>query len=151
VVAREFDMVAAVFRLCLGGVLKAFPDLKFIMNHFGGGISAIMDRMDLYVEICGDDFYDGEPLITRPWNDYFDQLYFNMAGRGRSIATVKCALTNISPDKLMFASDWPYNFEETPEGCRGYIEDIRGLDLPTEDIEAMLGGNAARLLGLGEA
>ena len=104
--------------------------------------------MDLYVGLCGDDFFAGEPLITRPWNDYFDKLYFNMAGRGRSIATVKSALSNISPDKLMFGSDWPYNYEETPEDCAGYIEDISKLDISARDIQAMLGGNAAELLGL---
>jgi predicted TIM-barrel fold metal-dependent hydrolase len=49
---------------------------------------------------------------------------------------------------MMFGSDWPPNFENDPEDCKRYIEAIRELDLPAEDIDGMLGGNAASLLGL---
>ena len=64
------------------------------------------------------------------------------------MAAVKCALTNISPDKLMFGSDWPFNYDRNPEEAGRYIAEIRKLDLPESDIENMLGGNAARLLGI---
>lgn len=148
VIARELDITAAAFRLCFGGVLEDFPGLELIVNHFGGALPALKDRMDLYVDLCGDAFYRDEKLIARDWNEHFDKLYFNMAGRGRGIATVECALTCIHPRKMMFASDWPPNFEDDPAGCKAYIEDIRGLDLPQDDIDAMLGGNAVELLGL---
>lgn len=148
VLARELDITGAAFRLCFGGVLEDFPDLKVIVTHFGGAISALKDRMDLYVELCGDVFYREEALITRPWSEYFDKLYFNLAGRGRGIASVKSALTCIKPDKLMFATDWPPNFENEPDDCRDFIADIRALDLPTADIDGILGGNAAELLAL---
>ena len=71
-----------------------------------------------------------------------------MAGREVGMAAVKCALTTISPQKLMFATDWPFNFDYNPQGVKQYVEEIRGLDLPKEDIEAMLWGNAARVLGI---
>ena len=150
VMARELDITGAAFRLCLGGVLEDFPSLKVIVTHFGGGLAALKDRMDHYVELCGDVFYRDEVLISRPWNEHFNKLYFSMAGRGHGLGTVKSALTCISPQKLMFATDWPPNFENEPEDCRGFIEDIRALDLSATDIDAMLGGTAAALLGLGE-
>lgn len=148
VMARELDITGATFRLCFGGVLEDFPGIVFIVNHFGGALPAVKDRMDLYVRLCGEAFYRDRPLIRHPWQEHFDRLMFNMGGRGRGIASVKCALTCMSPRQLMFATDWPPNFENDPEDCRGFIDDIRGLDLPKEDIDAMLGGNAARLLGL---
>jgi len=148
VIAREFDIMNQLFRICFGGVLEDFPDLKIIVNHFGGGVAGVIERMDYYVELFEDDVYREAPLISRPWRDYFDKLYFNMAGRGPGIGAIKCALTCIAPDKLMFGSDWPPNFESDAAGCKAYIEEIRALDLPEGDIEAMLGGNAAELLGL---
>jgi predicted TIM-barrel fold metal-dependent hydrolase len=148
VLARELDITGTTFRLCFGGVLEDFPELKFIVNHFGGALAAVKDRMDLYVRLCGDQFYRDRPPIARPWQHYFDKLLFSMGGRGRGIATVKCALTCISPRNMMFATDWPPNFEDDPEDCCRFIDEIRGLDLPQDDIDAMLGGNAAELLGL---
>ncbi|MDP6173710.1 MAG: amidohydrolase family protein [Rhodospirillales bacterium] len=148
VLGREYDICTQVFRVCFGGVLEDFPDLKLLINHFGGGAVAIKDRMDLYEGLCGDEFYEDKPLISKPYNHYFDKLYFNMAGRGRGIGTVKSALNFISPKKMMFGTDWPLNYENDPDLCKGYIDDINGLDLAQEDIDDMLGGNAARLLGL---
>lgn len=148
VMAREFDITATVFRICLGGVLEAFPDLKLIVNHSGGGVTAVAERMDYYVGLCGEDTYRGEALTSQHWRTYFDKLYFNIAGRGPGIGTLKCALTCISPDKLMFGSDWPPNFEDDPARCKAFIDDIRALDLPQSDIDGILGGNAARLLGI---
>jgi len=151
VMARELDMCAATFRVCLGGVLEDFPDLVFIMNHFGGGVSAVMERMDAYMGYVGPgcpSLYSGEPLISRPWREYFDKLYFSIAGREVGMAAVKSALTSISPRKLMFGTDWPFNYDRDPREAGRYIDEIRKLDLPQEDIDAMLGGNAARLLGI---
>ncbi len=152
VAARELDMIATVFRVCFGGVLEDFPDLVFIMNHFGGGVSSIIERFDAYTSFADHpgwpDFYYGKRLISKPYRDYFNRLYFNMAGREAGTATVKCALTNISPRKLMFGTDWPLNYDYNPQGVRQYIEEIRKLDLPEDDIDAMLGGTAAKLLKL---
>jgi 2,3-dihydroxybenzoate decarboxylase len=151
VMARETDMFAETLRVCLGGVLEDFPGLKLIMNHFGGGISAVMERLDAYLGYSGPgcpSFYRGQELIRKPWREYFNKLYFNMAGREGGMAAVKCALTNINPRKLMFGTDWPFNYDHNPEAARKYIENIRKLDLPQGDIEAMLGGTAKIILGL---
>ena len=82
------------------------------------------------------------------WKEYFDKLYFNMAGREVSMASIKCALTNISPRKLLFGTDWPLNYDYHPEEVRRYVREIQKLDLPKDDIAAMLGGNAAKMFGL---
>lgn len=151
VLAREFDMAATVLRLCLGGVLEDFPDLVFIMNHFGGGVSSVIERVDAYMSYVGPgwpDFYYGKRLITKPWREYFSKLYFNMAGREVGTDTLKCALTNISPKRLMFGTDWPFNFDGNPQDVMRYVGDIRKLNLPEEHIADMLGGNAARILSI---
>ena len=151
VMAREFDMCVATLRVCLGGVLENFPELVMIMNHFGGGVSAVLERLDAYMGYVGPgcpSLYIDKTLISKPWREYFNKLYFNMAGREIGMDAVKSALTNISPDKLMFGSDWPFNYDYYPQSVKRYIEEIRKLDLAKDEIEAMLGGTAAKLLGI---
>lgn len=151
IMAREFDLCATVLRICLGGVLEDFPDMTFIINHFGGGVSAVLERVDAYLGYTGEGwpyFYPGKPLISKPWREYFNKLYFNMAGREHGMETVECALTNIRPDRMLFATDWPFNYDNDPQGVKAYVEDIRKLDLPAEAIKGVLGANAASLLGI---
>lgn len=151
VMARELDMCNATLRVCLGGILEDFPELVLIMNHFGGGVSAVMERLDAYLGYVGPgcpSLYMDEDLISKPWREYFSKLYFNMAGREVGMDAVKSALTNISPEKLMFGTDWPFNFDHQPQDVQRYIEEIRNLDLSADDIKAMLGGTAARLFGI---
>ena len=151
-VVREFDVALATARLCLGGVLEEFPDLKFIMAHFGGGISSIKERLDRYIDYWGAKFWNDKPLIREPYlerfNEHFGRLYFNMAGREIGLQSVQCALTNISPRRLLFGTDYPPNFVDDPLGMRQYIETIRKLDLDQGSIERILGGNGVELLGL---
>jgi predicted TIM-barrel fold metal-dependent hydrolase len=149
ILGREVDMLVETFRICLGGVLEDFPNLKIIMNHFGSGISAILERMDAYLDYEGPgcpSIYPGKPLITRPWRYYFNKLYFNTAGREMGINALNCALTNISPKRLMFGTDWPFNYDHNPAKARKYIQAIKKVNLPQEDIDAILGGNAKKLL-----
>ncbi len=151
-IGREFDLALATFRLCAGGVLNDFPDLNFVVAHFGGGYSSIKERMDRYIKVMGANFWYGEPLIVEPfyenYNKYFNRLYFNMAGREIGIQTVKCALTNINPQRLLFGTDYPPNFIDDAEGMRAYIDEIKKLNLSIEDVDAMLGANAIKLFKL---
>ena len=146
--ARELDMCAATIRVCLGGVLEDFPDLKFIMNHFGGGVSSVIERVDSYVGFSLSGFYKGKPLISKPWREYFNKLYFNIAGREVGMETVKCALTNISPKRLVFGTDWPFNYDYYPQEVKRFTNDIKKLGLTGNSAEDILGNNAARLLGI---
>jgi len=48
-------------------------------------------------------------------------------------------------DKVLFGSDWP-----SVPTLKGNIEAIRALPLSDRAKEQVLGGNAARILGLGD-
>jgi len=152
---REFDLAGNTVRLVLGGVLAEFPDLTFVMSHLGGGISSIIERIERYVDAWGDRFWTelgGKPPFTAPHKEnfkkYLDLIYVDMAGYEGGMNAVKCALTTLRPERMVFGTDYPYNFTNDPQGVKRYIENIRKLDLPPKKIEGMLGGNAAKLLGM---
>jgi predicted TIM-barrel fold metal-dependent hydrolase len=141
---RELDLIVATTRIILSGLLDHFPDLKLVISHKGGGISAIRERL----------LYKFDPpgkygsLNRKPFDDYFNKMYFNLAGHYGGMDSVKCALTAIRPSQLLFGTDFPQDFMEDPMKIKTYIEDIRKLDLDKKSIDLMLGGNAQRLLGL---
>jgi predicted TIM-barrel fold metal-dependent hydrolase len=148
-IGREFDLALATLRVCVGGVLEEFPDLKFIIAHFGGGFSSVKERVDRHIKVDGARFWEGKPLISAPYlenyNKHFNKLYFNLAGREIGIQTLQCALTNISPKRLLFATDYPPNFINDGEGMGNYVKSIRKLNLDKKMTEAILSDNAIRL------
>ncbi len=148
---REFDLATATARLVLSGVLEEFPDLNFVIAHLGGGIVGIWERVERYVNYWGAKFWgwDKENVpLSKPINDYFSKIYFDMAGYEGGMNAVKCALTTISPQRLLFGTDYPANFVDDAQGIRNYIVNIRKLELDKKSKEDILGNTAARLLGL---
>ncbi len=144
ILTREFDLGVAVTRLIAGGVLDRHPDLKFVFAHFGGGLAGYKER------IARSSY---RFKLPRRFEEYFDRLYFDMAGFEGSPIALRCALEAIRPERLVFATDYPQNFNnrdpnqgKSAGGIREYIEEIRRLALPEAAKENMLGGTAARLL-----
>jgi len=151
IIGRELDLALAVTRVIAGGVLEAFPLLKLVIAHFGGGIAAIKERLN-------NKSYRFGTKLSRSFEEYFDLLYFDMAGFEGGAAALQCALTGIKPQRLVFATDYPQDFTgvltNTGKGLaqiRDYVAAIRKLDLPADAKEDMLGGTAARLLKLDSA
>jgi predicted TIM-barrel fold metal-dependent hydrolase len=146
ILTREFDLGVAVTRLIAGGVVERFPDLKFVFAHFGGGMAGYKERISRS---------SYRFKLPQSFDDYFNQLYFDMAGFEGSPIALRCALEVIKPERLVFATDYPQNFNSRDpkegkniDGVREYVEVIRGLPLDAKLKDEMLGGNAARLLNL---
>ncbi len=150
IIGRELDLALQTTRLIAGGVLDRFPDLLLVIAHFGGGIAALKERLAAKA-------YRFNPSMPRRFEEYFDQLYFDMSGFEGGVGALRCALTGIRPDRLVFATDYPQDFTGSatdtgkgPGAIRGYVSTIRSLDLEPDAVEGMLGRTAARLLHLPE-
>lgn len=149
VLGREVDLTVATTRLIAGGIFDRFPNLKIVMGHFGGGIAAVKDRLVAKGYRFG--------TLKRPFAEYFDKLYFDMAGFEGGLTALSCGLLGIRPDRLVFASDYPQDFTgvntDTGRGMkelRDYVQAVRNLPLEDAIKEAILGDTAARLLKLSE-
>ena len=149
VLGREVDLAVATTRLIAGGIFDQFPDLKIVMGHFGGGIAAVKDRLVAKGYRFG--------TLKRPFAEYYDKLYFDMAGFEGGLTALSCALLGIRPERLVFASDYPQDFTgvntDTGRGMKElkeYIQAVRNLPLADATKEAILGGTASRLLKLSE-
>jgi predicted TIM-barrel fold metal-dependent hydrolase len=146
ILTREFDLGVAVTRLIAGGVIERYPDLKLVFAHFGGGLAGYKER------IARSSY---RFKLPKAFEQYFDLLYFDMAGFEGSPIALRCALEGIRPDRLVFATDYPQNFNnrdpkqgKSVDGVREYIDEIRALALEPRITADMLGRTAARLLGI---
>ena len=97
-----------------------------------------------------------EMLGNFSFGDYFDRLYFDMAGFEGSPIALRCAMEGIRPERMGFATDYPQNFNnddpktgKNVDGIGEYIAEIQKLPLDAGVKNDMLGGTAARLLKLG--
>jgi aminocarboxymuconate-semialdehyde decarboxylase len=147
VLGREVDLTVATTRLIAGGVFDRFPTLKIVMAHFGGGIASVKERL------VGKGYRFG--TLKKPFGEYFDSVYFDMAGFEGGMSAVACALTSIRADRLVFASDYPQDFTgvntDTGKGMqelKNYIRAIGDLNLDEAAKRNILGGTAAGLLKL---
>jgi len=91
--------------------------------------------------------------LKRPFEEYFDMLYFDLSGFEGGLTALRCALEGIRPDRLVFATDYPQDFTgvntDTGRGMkeiRDYIEAVRNLNLGPDVKEGILGNVAASIL-----
>jgi aminocarboxymuconate-semialdehyde decarboxylase len=148
ILTREFDLAVAVTRLIAGGIVERYPELHFVFAHFGGGLAGYKER------IARSSY---RFKLPRLFEEYFERLYFDMAGFEGSPIALRCALEGIRPDRMVFATDYPQNFNNNDpkqgksiDGVREYIDEIRNLRLDPKVKNDMLGGTAARLLKIGD-
>ncbi len=148
-IGRELDLIVATTRIILSGVLEDFPGLVFVISHKGGGIAALKERIEY--QFGSRKFPGTRPAGARnvmPFDEAFDKIYFNLAGHHGGMSSVKCALTEIRPERLVFGTDYPQEFSENPLSIKTYIDDIKKLNISKEDRKRMLGENARALLRL---
>jgi len=154
-VSREYDVIKAFVEV-LHGVLPEFPDLRFLFAHYGGGVPFLLGRiMSWYTPenkgIPKEKY--GFPKTIKEFEDYglqkdfdrlLDRMYYGTAGTGGWLPAIKQALLVLKPDRLCFASDYPFEMAR-PSDYKAYINSIKRLDISENAKAQILGGNIRRL------
>lgn len=150
-VGREFQLVIAVIRLINGGVLDEFPRLDFIVSHMGGGIAALMARIEAYQDkvFWGTAEHPRHGKVPQePFRHYLDRLYFDTSGCLGNINPVKTALVEIKPEKLLFGTDYPQEVRGG-EQLKEFVGRIKKLFLTQTQIEGILSENGRKFVRKG--
>ncbi len=153
--SREYDVAKSVVEI-IYGVLKRYPDLKFLVSHFGGGMPILKWRLVSSHQPDGWELPEGvrgHALTPRElkerglWQDFhrqFDKIYFDSAGFGGSMVAMRAATDAIRRDRITFGTDYPLEFRDSND-MRNYIAEIRSLDISEEDKRNILGENVLKL------
>jgi uncharacterized protein len=147
-----YETSAAMAHIVFAGLFDKHPDLKIITHHMGGIVPYLEGRVgpgwDQIGTRTSDEDYVAllKSLKKRPI-DYFRMFYADTALFGARDAT-RCGLAFFGHERVLFASDSPFDPERGTAYIRWTIEIIDGLDITAEQRHAIYTGNARRLLKL---
>ncbi|HLJ47993.1 MAG TPA: amidohydrolase family protein [Bryobacteraceae bacterium] len=133
-----FDTTLAAAKLVFSGIPERYPDIQWALCHLGGAIPYLAERLDrgFYA------FPDCREHIQRPPSDYLKKFYYDTVNF--NLEALELAIRLAGVDHILAGSDYPHQIGSIPR----MLETIRGLALSDEEKNAILGGNAARLLKL---
>lgn len=106
-------------------VARNFPGLRIVAAHMGG-MKHAQETLD-QVAGCKEEIY-------------FDTAYSAEGAIDQKLFAA--IVSKHGPDRILLGSDFPWHLPSQE------IAMVRALDLPESDKDLILGGNAARLLGL---
>jgi aminocarboxymuconate-semialdehyde decarboxylase len=131
------DTTLAAAHLVFAGVPARFPRIRWVLGHLGGAIPYLAERLDRGFHAFG----ECRQHIDRPPSEYLKRFYYDTVNFDPQALTLAIAFAGA--DHIMAGSDYPHQIGS----LTSMLQSIRALDLDDETKEAILGGNAARLLG----
>jgi aminocarboxymuconate-semialdehyde decarboxylase len=141
-----FDSTVAMTRLVYGRVLERFPEINFVVADVGGVLAFFAQRAINIYNGRTEEIRQRYGLKENPL-DSFRRFYVDTADHPAS--TLRCVKEFFGADRMVLGTNYPYGPEE---GCllvKNSLKAIDGLDLDATEKEKILGGNAARILGIG--
>jgi aminocarboxymuconate-semialdehyde decarboxylase len=147
-----YDSSVAMARLVFSGLFDRHPDLKIITHHMGAMIPYFAGRiaqgwgLEMGARTPPSDAYllPG-PLQRRP-ADYFKMFLADTALSG-AVGATRCGLEYFGADKIVFASDFPFDAEGGSYLVRETIKALDALDLPGAVRRRIDIGNISNLIG----
>lgn len=131
--------------MALGGfmatdVFASFPDLQLVFAHGGGMIGSVIDRMDLVW-----DKFPGpmQALLKQRPSEYARRFWYDTVVF--SPRALRYVADRFGADRVIAGTDGP-----TEIGQADLPGFVAATGLPQAECDAILGGNAARLLGIGQ-
>ena len=147
-----YETSVAMAHLVFAGLFDNHPDIKIITHHMGAMIPYFEGRVGPGWDQLGTRTSDEDYTLVlkrlkkRPL-DYFRMFYADTALFGAKDATM-LGLRFFGADRVLFASDSPFDPEKGSAYIRWTIEIIDSPEITPEERYAIYEGNARRLLKL---
>jgi aminocarboxymuconate-semialdehyde decarboxylase len=150
VLGWPFETSVAMARIVFSGLLQRLPKMRIITHHCGGMIPYFAGRAETLWAQLGSRSAEGDEAdvlkkLQKPPIEYFKMFYGDTV-LGGAAAPLACGLAFFGADRVVFASDCPFDPEGGPMFIREGIRSIEDLKLPEVDRRKIYFGNALRLL-----
>jgi aminocarboxymuconate-semialdehyde decarboxylase len=134
---NPYDTGIAAASLVFGGVLDAFPRLEVVLPHAGGTFPALIGRMDHGTTVRAETRH-----MKQPPSAYLRRFHYDTISHHHPM--IRYLIGLVGADRVAHGSDHPADM--------WYVQPVDFIDrleeLPARERDLMLGGNAARLLGI---
>ena len=147
-----YETSIAMARILFAGYFDRFPNLKIITHHLGAMVPYFSGRTGAGLDQLGARTPDEDLTVysrrlkKRP-QEYFKMFYADTATFG-SRAALECGLDFFGVDKVLFASDSPFDPEKGPGYIRETIRCIEELPISPEDRKKIYEDNARKMFRL---
>jgi uncharacterized protein len=147
-----YETTACMTRLIYSGLFDELPALKIISHHMGGMIPYFSGKINLgfrqiFFGTREDNPVARESGLKKRPIEYFKMLYADTA-LGGEVAPTRCGHAFFGSAKCLFATDAPFDAEQGRGLIADTISGIGQLDLPQQERDNILSGNARALLRL---
>ena len=133
------DTTLAAASLVFSGVVERFPKIKWVLGHLGGAVPYLAERFDRGYEA----FEQCRENISRAPSEYLkEHFYYDTVNF--DVKALEFAIDFAGTEHLVAGSDYPHQIGSLEK----MLSSINQLDITTAEKADILGGNAARLLGL---
>ena len=136
IIGFPFDTTLAVARMCFDGLLKEFPDIRWIIGHAGGAVPFLMERMDSGYR----DFAETKTKIDQLPSVYLKRLYYDTVTFNPY--NLNLLRDEVGSDHMLMGSDYPHLLGSIEKA----VSSIESLAIPSAEKEKIFGGNALRIL-----
>ncbi|MAF50013.1 MAG: amidohydrolase family protein [Rhodospirillales bacterium] len=152
-----YETSVAQARMVFSGMIDRLENFKIITHHLGGlspfhsgrtgpGWQFLGDRTS---GPAGDEYRNAKDGLKKPHAEYFKDFYADTAVFGSKEATV-CGLEYYPRDRVLFASDAPFDPEKGPMYIRETIKILDELEIDDDWREDLYWRNAAKIMNLPE-
>ena len=148
----SYETATAMARLVFSKIMDKYPNLKIITHHFGGIVPMLEGRIGPGWDQIGARTSDEDlslvrkSLKKRPLDYFKHSFYADTAVFGGEPAT-HCGLSFYDFDKIVFASDCPFDPEKGTMYIRETLRILDGIDMPKEKREMLYHGNLEAITG----
>ena len=152
VLGWPFETSVAMARIVFSGLFDRLPGMRLITHHCGGMIPFFAGRAEtLWAQLgsrTADENYEKllKRMARRPIETF--RMFYADTVLGGSASALRCGLDFFGVDKVVFASDCPFDPEGGPMYIREGIRSIEDLKLSAADRRKIYSGNALKLLRL---
>ena len=138
----SYETACAMTRLVYSKIMDTYPNLKIITHHFGGIVPMLEGRLGPGNDVMGsrtseEDYVSLRKGLKKRPLDYFKQDFWADTAVFGGVPATKCGLEFFPHDKVVFASDCPFD----PEGGSMYprvtLQILDSLDIPKEQRAMM--------------